>query len=90
MSRMIRKQIYLEARQDRRVKQVAQTGGLTEAEVIRAALDGRYLYGEERGPEPDETAWAEALAFMESMRPDGSALKRPLEWKRDDLYEDRS
>ncbi len=36
---MIRKQVYLERRHDRKLKALAELRGCTEAEVIREALD---------------------------------------------------
>jgi hypothetical protein len=39
MARMVRKQIYLEVHQDRKLKRLAATRGRTEAEVIREAVD---------------------------------------------------
>ncbi len=39
MSRMIRKQVYIESRQDATLKQQARALGVTEAEVIRRAID---------------------------------------------------
>jgi Arc/MetJ-type ribon-helix-helix transcriptional regulator len=38
-TQMVRKQIYLKPRQDRKVKAIAATRGTTEAEVIRDAVD---------------------------------------------------
>lgn len=39
MTRMIRKQIYIESHQDGILKQKARSLGITEAEVIRRAID---------------------------------------------------
>lgn len=45
---MIRKQIYLEAEQDRAIKVLARERGVAEAVIVREAM-ARYL--EEYGPE---------------------------------------
>ncbi|MGQ0680730.1 MAG: CopG family transcriptional regulator [Actinomycetota bacterium] len=39
---MVRKQLYLEERQDRALKEAAAASGLSEAELVRRALD-RFL-----------------------------------------------
>jgi hypothetical protein len=45
----IRKQIYIEARQDNSLKESAQRTGLSEAEIIRQAID-RHVSEEEAFP----------------------------------------
>ncbi len=47
--RMIRKQLYITPEQERMVKNRARTEGVTEAEVVREAID-RYLLRHESGP----------------------------------------
>jgi predicted DNA-binding protein len=39
MPAMVRKQLYLEARQERALKRLAKKTGKTEAEILREALD---------------------------------------------------
>jgi hypothetical protein len=41
MPRLVRKQVYITADQDQRLKEAAARDKLSEAEVIRAALDER-------------------------------------------------
>ena len=36
---MVRKQVYLEERQERKLKRLARATGRTEAEILRAAID---------------------------------------------------
>jgi hypothetical protein len=82
---MIRKQIYIEPKQDRALKAEAKRLGVSEAEVIRRRLDG----GEERvdGPK-DPEAWGRLRkAIEERMKLD--VPQRPRFWTRDELYEDR-
>lgn len=43
MSRMIRKQIYIAEEQDALLKRAAEAAGVSEAEIIRQALDARLL-----------------------------------------------
>ncbi len=39
MSKLIRKQVYIEPSQDRRIKRKAREEGIPEAEIVRRALD---------------------------------------------------
>ena len=39
MSQMVRKQIYIQKSQEERLKKVAEARGVSEAEIIRRALD---------------------------------------------------
>ena len=91
MAQMIRKQVYLETRQDRMLKRRARQQGVTEAEIIRKALDAAAAGGNvargRTGPDPD--AALRALAFMRSLAARRSKGKRGRDWSRADLYEDR-
>lgn len=86
-SSKIRKQIYLDQRLDRLVKQQAKRSGRSQAEVIRDALSC-VLDKEDKRPELK--AWKEFKSFCESRRalnPQGAKSERT--WKREDLYEER-
>ncbi|MCH2253901.1 MAG: hypothetical protein MK365_12150 [Vicinamibacterales bacterium] len=91
MARMIRKQVYVEVRHDRMLKRRARRQGVTEAEIIREALDGAARGGAlargRGGHDPD--AARGALAFMRSLATRRVKGKRGRGWSRDDLYEDR-
>ena len=77
MAQMIRKQVYLEPRQDRVLKRQSRRRGVTEAEIIREALD-RAAGG---GPSPrvhgghDPEAPRRAVAFMRALAK--RSTKRP-------------
>ena len=45
MTQMIRKQIYIQKSQEERLKKVAETRGVSEAEIIRRALDVELKIG---------------------------------------------
>jgi len=62
---MVRKQLYLGADHDRRLKAAARATGRTEAQVVRDALDALQVARPSR-LRPDDAAWDEALAFMRS------------------------
>jgi hypothetical protein len=87
---MIRKQIYLEKRQQDAIRKMAAVHGVSEAEIIRQAIDAQ------RGQPPrnshlDTSAWERALKLMRSMRPikTGGKSVRAKKWNREELYEDR-
>jgi pyrroloquinoline quinone (PQQ) biosynthesis protein C len=85
---MIRKQIYLDDRHQESVRRMAAARGVSEAEVIREAIDAQ-----KRQPMvgyQDPAAWKRALAMMRSQRvPSGKAPIQQTKWTREELYEDR-
>ena len=68
---MIRKQVYLEREQDRKLKALAARRGCTEAEIIREALD--------RLPDPDRSAEEQlaATGLLVPKRDDPAAPRGP-------------
>lgn len=81
---MIRKQLYLEPRQERLLKRLARERGTSEAEIVREALDKLA----ESPPLSREEIWAQEVAFMRSrLSPPGPP--RPRDWKREDAYAER-
>ena len=80
---MIRKQVYIEDHQERRLKARAKLLGVTEAEIIRRSLD-RGL-GEVSPQRPDPTAWARIARYIRTRRTKGG--RRPATtWTRDELH----
>ncbi len=89
MSRMIRKQVYLEQRHDRLLKRRARQGGVTEAEIIREILDQSETAGPARASRvADPEAGRKLLAFIRSLEAKPGPSRRGR-LKRDSLYEDR-
>ena len=86
MSTMVRKQVYIEPRQDELLKEWAEETGKSEAEIVREALD-RWLASERRRREA-ETAWEEERAFIEARVAEGPLPGRRT-WTREELYEER-
>lgn len=87
MATMIRKQVYLDPRHDRMLKRRARQRGVTEAEIIREALD-RVEVGTSR-VSLDPAAGRKALAFMRSLSARRSKGPAGRTWTREALYEDR-
>lgn len=82
MGEMIRKQVYIEPRQERLLKERARRYRVTEADLIRQAID--------RGLErtalsiPDPEAWK---AFKRRITPKKREPVRGVRrWTRDELY----
>jgi hypothetical protein len=83
---MVRKQVYIEPRQDELLKKWAEETGKSEAEIVREALD-RWMASEERRRE-SEAAWKEVLAFAEERAAYGP-VPGGRTWTREELYEER-
>lgn len=89
MDQMIRKQIYLGKRQELLLKRLSKARGISEAELIRQALDRELNQGAARRQARDPRAWARARRVMLTLQAQGPLPARPRRWKRDDLYEER-
>lgn len=93
MARMVRKQVYIDAEQNRRLKQIAEDLGTSEAELVRRGLD--YLERvevkrETIRPPVDLSAWEESKKFIaERMEKYKDVPQTGRGWTRDQLYDDR-
>ena len=84
MTAKVRKQIYIGSDQEARLKQLARQKGVSEAEIIRQAID---LHARSfRQPQPDLSAWEEERAFISHLIEQGPVPGRRT-WQREDLYE---
>jgi hypothetical protein len=87
-TQMVRKQIYIHKRQNTLLKRMSQARGVSEAEIIRQAIDREISGGAAQAPAPSRTAMDE---FVEL------ALKRraldiqgePYHWNRQEIYDER-
>ena len=86
---MIRKQVYIEPRHERMLKRRAKQRGVTEAEIIREALDGVETVAVVRRQEVDEVAARQALKFMYALCDSLRKAPRGRTWTRESLYGDR-
>jgi predicted DNA-binding protein len=89
MSTMVRKQIYLETHQEAKLKRMAQRRGISEAELIREAIDRHVSGGQSHFLPSDPVAGEEALQFMRSLHAQGPLSDQKRSWKREDLYQER-
>jgi len=86
---MIRKQVYIEPLQERMLKRRAKQRGVTEAEIIREALDQAGVKPLTRRRDVDIDAARQALAFMRSLAARENRSPKGRTWTRESLYEDR-
>jgi len=84
MATKVRKQVYIEPHQEAILKRLAREQGITEAEIIRRAIDQhtRVL----RFPRRDLTAWEKERAFIQSLIQQGPVPGKRA-WRREDLYD---
>ena len=88
MAAMVRKQVYIEKRQDEALKRAARRRGVTEAELVREALDLRS-HDSRVGGAPDREAWLSFKRFALRERKKGPLPERPRRFTRDELYQER-
>jgi len=84
MTKMVRKQVYIEPRQEALLKRLARETGAKEAEIIRQAIDRQaqtFLL-----PRRDLRAWQEERDFINRLIQQGP-LPGGRRWRREDLYE---
>jgi hypothetical protein len=86
MVAMVRKQVYIEPAQERFLKRRATELGVSEAELIRRAIDS--LARTPARPSFDPDAWETVVASMEERARVPSTGERRT-WRREDLYEER-
>ena len=89
MTQMVRKQVYIQKRQQAALKRLARARGVSEAELIRQAIDRQLSSSAAQAFSPDPKGWEKARQFMLALRARGPLTDRPRTWKREDLYEDR-
>lgn len=87
MKQMVRKQIYIYKRQEAQLKRISEARGISEAEVIRIALD-REVNSQIAPYHYDEDAWARILALIEKREALG-VTDEPYKFRRADAYEER-
>jgi hypothetical protein len=89
MAQMVRKQIYIQKNQEERLKKVAETRGVSEAEIIRRALENELRQVSAYRPAYDAEAWRKIVAFWEELDSRGPVEPRSRDWKREELYGER-
>ena len=80
---MIRKQIYIEERQEHQLKRLVHVLGVSEAALIRQSLDRGIPLGTAGHRDPD--AWRQIKTLIRRRMSKGP-LSGKRTWRRDDLY----
>ncbi len=84
MTKMVRKQIYLEPRQEAGLKRMVRESGTTQAELIREAID-QQMTGALYLPR-DLNAWKRESEFIRSLIQLGP-VPGGRNWRREDLHD---
>jgi hypothetical protein len=88
VSTKVRKQIYLEQRQNRQLKRLAEARGVSEASVVRELIEAEATSGAGSPVPPDRAAWEAIVAFSQQ-RAQSGVKGEPYLWNRDEIYEER-
>lgn len=88
MTQMIRKQVYIQKRQQVLLQRLARRRGVSEAEVIRQAIDQQVQSAANQPLPPDPQALETVIQFALGRRKLGAAGE-PYQWQRADAYEER-
>lgn len=88
MTAMVRKQIYIPRRQDILIKRLSQSRGVSEAELIRQAIE-REISGSMSQSPSDDDAWAKLMEAVEDVRQRWDGKREPLRWTREEIYAER-
>ena len=87
MTKMVRKQIYIYKRQEAQLKKISEARGVSEAELVREAIDRETRSITPAMFHPDPEAFEQLMKFFEqrkSMQPTGESSR----WSRADAYDD--
>ena len=87
MAQMIRKQIYIRRRQQLVLRRFAKARGLSEAEIIRLAIDDKLGGG--FPPVPEDPASLDAIVRSALARRKHGRTAEPYRWDREELYPER-
>jgi len=88
MSQMVRKQIYIQKSQEKRLKRFAEARGVSEAEIIRRALESELRRAGYRLAYDDE-AMIRLYQAMLDLDKKPAVAQEERNWSRDELYEER-
>lgn len=88
MTQMIRKQIYIAKKQQALLSRLAKARGVSEAEIIRQAIEHEASGGQAQVTVPDAAALDEITRYALARR-DLGTTGEPLRWRRQDAYAER-
>lgn len=85
---MVRKQIYIQKRQDALLKRLSKARGVSEAEIIRQAIERQVGGGPVLQPSSDLSAMDDFIRLALSKRSQGRKGE-PYRWDREEIYAER-
>lgn len=85
---MIRKQFYIHKRHQILLTKLARAKGVSEAEIIRRAIEHEAAGSERQKLGDDRTAWEDILTTVE-IRKSLNKQATPYIWDRHDAYKER-
>lgn len=88
VTQMIRKQIYMAPSHQALLRRLARVRGVSEAEVVRQAIEREATGGQASAFVHDPKALGEIIAYAMGRRQHGSATE-PYHWDRDEVYTER-
>ncbi len=89
MEQMIRKQIYIQRRQETLLKRAAKQRRLSQAEIIRRALERELGASVSHPMRLKSDAFEKAHKFIVARRAQVGSKTQPYRWRREDAYEER-
>ena len=91
MSDMVRKQFYIHKRHQVLLRRLSQARGVSEAEIVRQAIERETAGSSPLPTLPDRAAWEEIVRFLETRKAltSGSEGSEPYQWNREDAYQER-
>lgn len=88
MSEMVRKQFYIHKRHQLLLRKLAQAKGVSEAEIIRQAIEHEAAGSKRQTLVPDRSAWEKILVAVKARKALGTEAA-PYDWDRQDAYQQR-
>ena len=88
MSEMVRKQFYIHRRHNALLRRLSQARGVSEAEIVRQAIEREATGASTLSTPPDRAAWEQIVGFVEARKALG-ADGEPYQWNREDAYKER-
>ena len=88
MSEMVRKQFYIHKRHQLLLKKLAQAKGVSEAEIVRQAIEHEAAGIKRQTLASDRSAWEEIVIAVEARKTLNKAATS-YEWDRQDAYKER-
>ena len=88
MSEMVRKQFYIHKRHQILLRKLAKAKGVSEAEIVRQAIEHEAAGSGRQHLAPDRSAWEEIISAAEA-RTALASEATAYQWDRQDAYQER-